>query len=324
LRRRLLIVFLLLPGLTAHMSKQPASCKGGEWTDHHSTLLPEKRKWTESDQEVANREWQGLKDKVTAASSTVANGGVSEVLVSFRGRVAARREMGKSLCFLSVHSLHRGAITAREEANWQVQEKGETLQALVDLSRWEGQGDFYVEAGLLRVETEIMLEGYCGKSEKHGDPLVYCRWARMTRARPHPVYISTLLQNLIENRLPALRVAESLEMDVSAVEEVAKLDSKALRKQAARISRVMQGNNAQATRMRPPKLTVDQQRELDESLALRTHFPIIPLGRPEELEGDAQGSERLLEVVVSMPEVRLEGTDMQRRGQHSCFTTATA
>ena len=59
------------------------------------------------------------------------------------------------------------------------------------------------------------------------------------------------------------------------------------------------------------------QSELDESLALRTHFPIIPLGRPEELEGDAQGSERLLEVVVSMPEVRLERTDMQRRGQHS-------
>lgn len=63
--------------------------------DYRQMLLPEKRKWSESDQEVANREWQELRDKVSAASSTVSNGGVSAVLVSFRGRIAARREMGK-------------------------------------------------------------------------------------------------------------------------------------------------------------------------------------------------------------------------------------
>jgi hypothetical protein len=288
--------------------------------DYRQMLLPEKRKWSESDQEVANLEWQELKDKVSAASSTVSNGGVSEVLVSFRGRVAARREMGKSLCFLSIHSLHRGTIAHREEANWQVQEKGETLQALVDLSRWEGKDDFYVEAGLLRVEAEIILEGYCGKSEKHGDPLVYCRWARMTRAKPHPVYIATLLEHLIASRLPAGRVAEGLEMEVSSVQALAKLEAKPLRQQAARISRVMQGNHAQANRVRPPKVTPEQQRELDESLALRTAFPIIPLGRPQELEGadgQDQGGAGVLQVEISMPEMKMQETEQQRREKYS-------
>ena len=216
----------------------PSNEKGKD--DYRNTLLPEKRKWSESDQEAASREWQELRERVAAASGTVANGAVSPVLVSFRGRVAARRDMGKALCFLSIHSLHRGTITTREASNWQVQEKGETLQVLVDLSRWEGQGDFFVEAGLLRIEAEIMIEGYCGKSEKHGDPLVYARWARMTRAKPHPVYIATLLEHCTQHRLPVGRVAESLEMDVAAVEALTRLEAKPMRKQAARISRVMQ------------------------------------------------------------------------------------
>jgi hypothetical protein len=121
-------------------SRAGEAAEGGEARgasqDYRRALLPEKRKWSESDQVAASSEWQQLKDKVQAASSTVTNGGVSDVLVSFRGRVAARREMGKSLCFLSIHSLHRGSMAEREEANWQVQGKGETLQALVDLSRW--------------------------------------------------------------------------------------------------------------------------------------------------------------------------------------------
>jgi hypothetical protein len=293
-----------------------STAAGGD--DYRKTLLPEKRKWSESDQEKASSEWQELKDKVTAASSTVANGAVSDVMVSFRGRCAARREMGKSLCFLSVHSLHRGSITARENSNWQVQEKGETLQVLVDLSRWEGQEDFYVEAGLLRVEAEIMVEGYCGKSEKHGDPLVYARWARMTRAKPHPVYIATLLEHCIHQRLPALRVAASLEMDEAAVQALAQLEPKPLRQQAARISRVLQGNHAQASRARPPKVTPEQQCELDESLALRTAFPIIALGSPHELEGGGCGTESsLLPVEVSLPEVHMDETEQERRTIYS-------
>ena len=293
-----------------------AAAPGAPDLDYRKTLLPQKRQWSESDQEKADREWQELKERVTTASSGVDNGGVSDVLVTFRGRVAARREMSKSLCFISVHALHRGAVATREAANWEVQGKGETLQALVDLSRWEGDEDFFVEAGLLRVEAEIILEGYCGKSAKHGDPLVYCRWARMTRAKPHPVFITTLFEHLVGRRLPAQRVAESLEMEVPAVEALAQLEAKALRQQAARISRVMQGNHAQASRARPPKLSPEQQRELDDSLALRTAFPIIALGRPQELEGDGEGSS-LLPVEVSMPAVKMEETEQQRREKYS-------
>ena len=314
-----LVVLLLLTGFIARMDETAATAAGAAALgkpDYSTTLLPEKRKWSESDREKASREWQDLKDRVTAASSSVANGGVSDVLVTFRGRVAARRDMGKSLCFISVHALHRGDASTREAANWEVQGKGETLQALVDLSRWEGEEDFFVEAGLLRVEAEVILEGYCGKSEKHGDPLVNCRWARMTRAKPHPVFITTLFEHLIGRRLPAQRVAESLEMQVPAVEALAQLEAKPLRQQAARISRVMQGNHAQANRVRPPKLSPEQQRELDDSLALRTAFPIIALGRPQELEGEGEGSS-LLPVEVSMPPVKMEETEQQRREKYS-------
>lgn len=313
-------MLLLLTGFIARMDETAAAAAGAAAPpgkpDYRRTLLPEKRKWSDSDREKASCEWQELKDRVTAASSSVAKGGVSDVLVTFRGRVAARRDMGKSLCFISVHALHRGDASTREAANWEVQGKGETLQALVDLSRWEGEEDFFVEAGLLRVEAEVILEGYCGKSEKHGDPLVYCRWARMTRAKPHPVFITTLFEHLIGRRLPAQRVAESLEMEVPAVEALVQLEAKPLRQQAARISRVMQGNHAQANRVRPPKLSPEQQRELDDSLALRTAFPIMALGRPQELEGEGEGLS-LLPVEVSMPPVKMEETEQQRREKYS-------
>ena len=310
--------FVMQAGAAACASLGPVCILDPSVEPDFMSLLPEKRKWSESDQEAADREWRELMDKVSVASSPVASGGVSDVLVSFRGRVAARREMGKSLCFLSIHSLHRGDLAVREEKNWQVQKKGETLEVLVDLSRWKGQSDFYVEAGLLRLEAEVMLEGFCGKSYKHGDPLVYCRWARMTRAKPHPVYIATLLRHLIDRRLPALRVAEGLEMEVTAVEALVKLEVRPLRQQAARISRVMMGNNAHICRIRPPKLTTSQQRELDESHALRAAFPITMLGRPQELESHGQSPEELLQVQTSIPDkAKLEDSVQQRREKYS-------
>lgn len=72
---------------------------------------------------------QNLCVKVATASSTAATiGGVSDVVVSFRARVVGRSEVGKGLCFLSLHALHRGAPETREIANWQLTQQGKTLK----------------------------------------------------------------------------------------------------------------------------------------------------------------------------------------------------
>jgi len=77
---------------------------------------------------------QNLCVKVATASSTAATiGGVSDVVVSFRARVVGRSEVGKGLCFLSLHALHRGAPETREIANWQLTQQGKTLKVYMFL-----------------------------------------------------------------------------------------------------------------------------------------------------------------------------------------------
>ena len=129
------------------------------------TLLPAACTWSEKEQAAADQEWQQLHDNVSSiVLSTIEHGGTSDVSVSVRGRVVARSAVGRGLCFLSLHAPRRCALS--QASKWQLTENGETLKVLVKLCNWQGAGDFNLENDLLRVDSEIMLEGYCGRSQK--------------------------------------------------------------------------------------------------------------------------------------------------------------
>ena len=131
------------------------------------TLLPAACTWSEKEQGAADKEWQQLHDNVSSiVSSTLAHGGTSNVSVSFRGRVVARSTVGRGLCFLTLHALRRCAPAPSQASKWQLAENGETLKVLIKPCSWRGAGDFNLEIDLARVDSEIMLEGYCGRSKK--------------------------------------------------------------------------------------------------------------------------------------------------------------
>ena len=44
------------------------------------------------------------------------------------------------------------------------------IELLCDFSRWQGTDDFHVETDLMRLETEIELEGHCDMQYKCGEP----------------------------------------------------------------------------------------------------------------------------------------------------------
>ena len=212
--------------------------------------------------------------------------------VRLAGRVVSRREMGKKIIFLTIGARQRGAHRKPTEgatAPRGAREADERVEALVDLSRWRGPGDFFVEANLLRAETEVEIEGVCGLSERRGEPLIFCSSARMTRAKPHWEYIQGLFKEYTEGSLAGERVARSLEMQEEAIKTILTLPPKVIKRQAARIGGVLQCTR-DSGRLRPPRLSPEQHQELAESWALRAAFPITALGRQRDLECDDEGA----------------------------------
>ena len=110
--------------------------------------------------------------------------------VSLRGSVASRREMSKRLVFFTVAERSEPACLgsadqARPHTHGSLPQKSgaadvegrgaqrrRQIEVLCDLSRWQGEGDFYVETKLVRTDTEVELEGFCSISEKRGEPRI--------------------------------------------------------------------------------------------------------------------------------------------------------
>lgn len=256
----------------------------------------------------ANEDWMAAMRDVRAAAAQGADGAsegrssTDAAWVRVAGRVVSRREMGKKIIFLTISARQRGAHRKPVEgatAAPGAREANERVEALVDLSRWRGPGDFFVEANLLRAETEVEIEGVCGLSERRGEPLIFCSSARMTRAKPHWEYIQGLFKEYTEGSLAGERVARNLEMQEEAIKTISTLPPKVIKRQAARIGGVLQCTR-DSGRLRPPRLSPEQHQELADSWALRAAFPITALGRQRELECGDEGA-RALERKGSSP-----------------------
>ena len=174
-------------------------------------LLPAMQPWGPAEREQAAHEWE-------AVLRTVATGGLGpgagneDRRVRLRGSVVTRRQMSKNLVFLSVAE-RRLAVAPRtgnangEQTGAHVRgaqqeadaERPREIEVLCDLSRWQGEGDFYVETNLLRTETELELEGVCGVSDRRGQPCM-CPPLRSSLSLPPPLpslFLPTLLPLLI-------------------------------------------------------------------------------------------------------------------------------
>ena len=96
--------------------------------------------------------------------------------VRLRGSVTSRREMSKRLVFLTVAELARHGCLPLKSGTLDGERHGaqrrRQIEVLCDLSRWQGEGDFYIETKLLRTETELELEGVCSFSQKRGEPRI--------------------------------------------------------------------------------------------------------------------------------------------------------
>ena len=162
------------------------------WQMSAQDLLPAMQPWGPAEREQASHEWD-------AVLRTVATGGCrGDGKVRLRGSVATRRQMSKNLVFFSVVERRLAVAPKTGNSNGEptcshgrgAQQKAgaqrqREIEVLCDLSRWQGEGDFYVETNLLRTETELELEGVCGVSERRGEPCM-CPPLRSSLALAHP------------------------------------------------------------------------------------------------------------------------------------------
>jgi hypothetical protein len=163
------------------------------WQMSAQDILPAMQAWGPAEREQAAREWE-------AVLRTVATG--EDRRVRLRGSVAARRQMGKNLIFFSVAERRLAVAPKRGNSNGEragahgrgAQQESQRLreiEVLCDISRWQGEGDFYVETSLLRTETELELEGVCGVSERRGEPcMLMCPSLRSSLSRSPPRALS--------------------------------------------------------------------------------------------------------------------------------------
>jgi hypothetical protein len=168
------------------------------WQMSAQDLLPAMQPWGPAEREQAAHEWEAvLRTVATLGCRGAGDEDRGDRRVRLRGSVATRRQMSKNLVFFSVAE-RRLAVApktgnsngepcshgrgAQQEAGTQRQRE---IEVLCDLSRWQGEGDFYVETNLLRTETELELEGVCGVSERRGEPCM-CPPQRSPPALAHP------------------------------------------------------------------------------------------------------------------------------------------
>ena len=119
--------------------------------------------------------------------------------------------------------------------------------------------------------------------------VIMCACARMTRAKPHWEYITMLLDLHAQGMLERERVARSLSMSAEAVTRLLALPPKVLKRQTARIGKVLQCRQ-QCGRIKPPRLLPEEHQELCASSALRAAFPVCPVSG--EMEFQPSGGEQ--------------------------------
>ena len=149
--------------------------------------------------------------------------------------------------------------------------------------------------------------------------VIMCACARMTRAKPHWEYITMLLDLHAQGMLERERVARSLSMSAEAVTRLLALPPKVLKRQTARIGKVLQCRQ-QCGRIKPPRLLPEEHQELCASSALRAAFPVCPVSG--EMEFQPSGGEQEAahardqgpDIVVSLPDLTLTAaTEAEQR-----------
>ena len=271
-------------------------------------------------------DWGRLVKTVKETAVGLNPSSVSNVGVEFEAEITHRREMGKKLIFLNVQRIAPLAQTAKvdctdegccsEAARDDVAQ--EMLQVTLDQSRYYDQSLFFLHSALLRPGAHAHFDGFCGLSGVSNS--IYCVSSRLTRAKPHPVFILNLIDHLRSGDLDAAHVRTSLGLEQQSFDELLGLGAREQRHACAGLARILQGRAATVNRIRKARVGDNEVSLLSSMQKLRDEWPMHVY--EDQCSADAEyaateGTEaRAIEVSVIVPELEDEA-ERRRREEYA-------